>query len=109
MTAVTDRVDTPTATPTPPRRRFGLVNAFSHTVLVGWAVLTTFPLIWAILSAFKSDKEILTSAWGLPTTLHFDNWSRAWNEAHIGRYFLNTAVVVAGALLLTLMLGAMAA
>jgi N-acetylglucosamine transport system permease protein len=85
------------------------VNAFSHTVLVGWAVLTTFPLVWAILSAFKDDNEILTSAWSLPAKLRFENWSRAWTEAHIGRYFLNTGIVVVGALLLTMLLGAMAA
>ena len=37
------------------------------------------------------------------------NWARAWSEAHIGRYFLNSAIVVAGALILTMLLGAMAA
>jgi N-acetylglucosamine transport system permease protein len=109
MTAVTDRVESSTAAPAVPRRRFGVVNAFSHTVLVGWAVLTTFPLLWAVLSAFKSDNEILTSAWSLPSKLRFGNWSRAWTEANIGRYFLNTAVVVTGALVLTMLLGAMAA
>jgi N-acetylglucosamine transport system permease protein len=109
MTAVTDRVETPAPAKAPPRRRFGVVNAFSHTVLVGWAVLTTFPLLWAVLSAFKSDNEILTSAWSLPSKLRFDNWSRAWGEANIGLYFLNTAVVVSGALVLTMLLGAMAA
>jgi N-acetylglucosamine transport system permease protein len=89
--------------------RWGILNAFSHTVLVGWAVLTTFPLVWAFLSAFKDDNEILTSAWSLPSRLRWGNWARAWNEANIGRYFLNTAVVVSGALVLTMLLGAMAA
>ncbi len=92
-----------------PRGRFGVVNAFSHTVLVGWAVLTTFPLVWALVSSFKDDREILTSAWSLPSKLRFDNWVRAWTEANIGLYFLNTAVVVSGALVLTMLLGAMAA
>jgi N-acetylglucosamine transport system permease protein len=91
------------------RGRWGILNAFSHTVLVGWAVLTTFPLVWAFLSAFKDDNEILTSAWSLPSKLRWGNWARAWNEANIGRYFLNTAVVVSGALVLTMLLGAMAA
>ncbi len=85
------------------------LNVFSHTMLVGWAVLTTFPLLWAVLSAFKDDNEILSSAWSLPSKLRWDNWSRAWTEANIGRYFLNTAIVVAGALVLTMLLGAMAA
>ena len=44
-----------------------------------------------MLSSFKTDSEIFTSPWGLPSALHFDNWSRAWNKANIGRFFLNTA------------------
>jgi N-acetylglucosamine transport system permease protein len=41
--------------------------------------------------------------------LRFDNWARAWGEAHIGRYFLNSAIVVSGALVLTMLFGSMAA
>jgi N-acetylglucosamine transport system permease protein len=89
------------------RPRLG--NAFSHVFLFGWAVLTTFPLLWAVISSFKSNDEILSDAWALPATLRFSNWSRAWNEAHMGRYFLNSTIVVAGALTLTMLLGAMAA
>ncbi|MEU7869446.1 carbohydrate ABC transporter permease [Dactylosporangium sp. NPDC049140] len=89
--------------------RLRLGNAFSHVFLFGWALLTTFPLLWAVVSSFKSDDEILSDAWGLPATLRFSNWTRAWNEAHMGRYFLNSTIVVAGALTLTMLLGAMAA
>ncbi|WP_433615636.1 carbohydrate ABC transporter permease [Dactylosporangium sp. CA-139114] len=89
------------------RPRLG--NAFSHVFLFGWALLTTFPLLWAVVSSFKSDDEILSGAWSLPSSLRFSNWTRAWNEAHMGRYFLNSTIVVAAALALTMLLGAMAA
>ncbi|BCJ47108.1 sugar ABC transporter permease [Actinoplanes ianthinogenes] len=89
-----------------PRRTF---SVFSHAFLIGWALLTTLPLVWAVLSSFKSDNEILTSPWGLPSEVRWENWVRAWGEAHIGRYFLNSAVVVTGALTLTMLFGAMAA
>jgi N-acetylglucosamine transport system permease protein len=85
------------------------INAFSHIFLVAWALLTTFPLLWAVVTSFKSDDEILTDPWSLPSVLHLDNWARAWTSAHIGRYFLNSAIVVAGALALTMLVGAMAA
>lgn len=102
--------DAVTTAPQRPRRRLpSPLNMFSHTVLAGWAVLTTFPLVWAFVSAFKDDKEILTGAWSLPSRLRWENWSRAWTEANIGRYFLNSAIVVSGALVLTMLLGAMAA
>ena len=81
----------------------------SHAFLIGWAVLTTLPLAWAVLSSFKSDEEILTDPWGLPSSLRWGNWARAWGEAHIGQYFLNSAIVVTGALVLTMLFGSMAA
>jgi N-acetylglucosamine transport system permease protein len=95
------------ADPGPPDRR--TVPALSHGFLIGWALLTTLPLLWAVLSSFKSDTEILTDPWGLPSRIRWENWARAWSEAHIGRYFLNSAIVVTGALSLTMLLGAMAA
>jgi N-acetylglucosamine transport system permease protein len=96
----------PSSSQAPPRTR---VPVFSHFFLTVWALLTTLPLVWAVLSSFKSDNEILTDPWSLPSRLRWENWGRAWNEAHIGRYFLNSAIVVTGALLLTMLLGAMAA
>jgi N-acetylglucosamine transport system permease protein len=93
----------------PARRDRGIVNVFSHVFLVGWALLTTFPLLWAVLSSLKSDEELLTDPWGMPAALRWDNWARAWNEAHIGQYFVNSAIVVGGSLTLTMLLGAMAA
>jgi N-acetylglucosamine transport system permease protein len=99
-----------TASPRKPMRDGGrVVPVISHTVLIGWALLTTLPLVWAVLSSFKTDREILTDPWGLPSAIRWENWARAWNEAHIGRYFLNSAIVVSGALVLTMLFGAMAA
>lgn len=93
----------------PPReeRHFGVLNVFSHGFLIIWAVLVVFPLLWTIFSSLKSDREIFTSPWKLPSALHFNNFVRAWNGANIGRYFLNTAAVVAGGVFLTLVLSSM--
>lgn len=91
------------------RRELGIANVFSHGFLLLWAVMTVFPLLWVVISSFKSDAEILGDSWGLPSALRFENWARAWTEAHIGQYFLNSAVVVAGSLTLTMLLGAAAA
>ncbi|GAA2873951.1 sugar ABC transporter permease [Actinoplanes cyaneus] len=85
------------------------VPVISHLFLIGWALVTTLPLVWAVLSSFKSDNEILTDPWSLPSELRWNNWARAWGEAHIGRYFLNSAIVVTGALAITMLFGAMAA
>ncbi|MFU8853265.1 carbohydrate ABC transporter permease [Micromonospora sp. SL1-18] len=99
----------PSRDPRPPRRELGVVNVASHAFLLLWGALTVLPLLWMFLSSFKSDGEILSDPWGLPGALRLENWVRAWTEAHIGRYFLNSAIVVAGSLTLTMLLGATAA
>ncbi len=86
-----------------------VLNVFSHGVLVIWAIMVGLPLAWAVMTSFKDDASIFGSPWSPPDTLNFDNWSRAWSQAHMSDYFLNTVLVVGGSLVGTLVLGSMAA
>lgn len=78
-------------------------------VLLLWAVLVTLPLLWAFMSSLKTDAEIFASPWSLPSRPRFENWVRAWEQASIGRYLLNTLIVVGFALALTMLLGSLVA
>ncbi|MFD8260061.1 carbohydrate ABC transporter permease [Streptomyces griseoluteus] len=105
-------VKTDAVPPRPRARRRSegsVLNVFSHGVLVIWAVMVVLPLLWAVMTSFKDDSSIFGSPWALPDKLHFDNWSRAWTEANMSDYFLNTVLVVGGSLIGTLVLGSMAA
>ncbi|GIE86425.1 carbohydrate ABC transporter permease [Actinoplanes regularis] len=84
-------------------------NPLPPIAMFCWAVVTALPLLWAVVSSVKSDDEILNHPWAPPATPRFDNWVRAWTAANIGRYFLNSLIVVGGALLLTMLLGALVA
>ncbi|GAA1720364.1 carbohydrate ABC transporter permease [Brachybacterium phenoliresistens] len=81
----------------------------SHVVLVIWALIVVLPLLWTVISSFKDSLGILADPFALPTTWHVENFARAWTTAGIGRYFLNTVIVVGGALVLVMLLGAMCA
>ncbi|BAL87568.1 putative ABC transporter permease protein [Actinoplanes missouriensis 431] len=81
----------------------------AHLAMFSWAVVTALPLIWAVVSSLKTDEEILNSPWAPPSSPRFDNWARAWTAASIGRYFLNSMIVVGGALVLTMLLGSLVA
>lgn len=81
----------------------------SQILLIVWAILVIFPFLWMVMTSFKTDPEIIFSPWKLPATLQWDNFSRAWNQAHIGTYFKNTIIVVASSVFLTLLLSSMAA
>ncbi|MFI6695981.1 carbohydrate ABC transporter permease [Streptomyces sp. NPDC050433] len=97
------------APPAKEKREGNVLNVFSHGVLVIWALLVVLPLLWAVMSSFKDDNSIFSSPWALPDKLHFENWSRAWTQARMSDYFLNTILVVGGSLVGTLVLGSMAA
>ncbi|MEU5868616.1 MULTISPECIES: carbohydrate ABC transporter permease [unclassified Nonomuraea] len=91
------------------RGSVGPTVAVAQAFLVLWAVVSVLPLVWAVVSAFKSDPEIVADAWSLPGALRWENFARAWETASIGTYFGNTVVVVGGGVALTLLLSAMGA
>jgi N-acetylglucosamine transport system permease protein len=98
----------------PGARRGGLgnqmFNGFSHLFLVVWAVLVVYPMLWVVMSSFKDDKQIIEQPLSLiPHGLHWENFARAWGNGHIGAFFLNTVLVLAGSVTLTMLLGSMAA
>lgn len=67
-----------------------------------WAVIVIGPLVWVVVTSFKTDREILTDPWSLPQEWRADNFERAWNVANIGGYFANSVAVVIPSVLLTL-------
>ncbi|MET7702843.1 MULTISPECIES: carbohydrate ABC transporter permease [unclassified Streptomyces] len=113
------KVDTPGVPPggtvkkAPPRpgdkRSEGMtLNVFSHGFLALWAVLIILPLLWLVLSSFKTDAQIGGSALGWPSNWQLDVFSRAWDKG-IGDYFANTLIVLVFSVPLTMLLGSMAA
>ncbi|WP_298322446.1 carbohydrate ABC transporter permease [Haloactinopolyspora sp.] len=87
-------------------KAIGLLNG---GFLLFWALITTLPLLWAILSSFKTNGEFRTNPTGLPSGIEWTNFARAWNAANIGQYFINSVIVVSMSLTLTMLFGAMGA
>ncbi|GGS82578.1 carbohydrate ABC transporter permease [Nonomuraea spiralis] len=92
-----------------PVRREPRLRRSMHLVLGLWAVLVVVPMAWTLLASFKDTAEIFGPAWTLPARLRFDNWVRAFEQAHIGTYLVNTVIVVVLSTAGTMMLGSMAA
>lgn len=85
------------------------VATISHVALSIWVVIICAPLLWVLMSSFKTTQQIFGSPFTLPTSLNFDNYVSAWTTASIGTYFFNTVIVVASALVIVMLLGAMCA
>lgn len=71
-----------------------------------WAGMILLPMIWIVIGGFKSDREILTDPWGLPSELLTGNFWRAWEVANIGTYALNSILVVFPSVAFTLAISA---
>lgn len=83
------------------------VGTVSHVVLIIWCILVIGPMLWTVMSSFKTSEEIFASPFGLPQEWSFDNYVNAWVESGLGRAFLNTVIVVGFALFFVMLLGAM--
>ncbi|MFM9919351.1 carbohydrate ABC transporter permease [Lacisediminihabitans sp. H27-G8] len=86
-----------------------VVGGISHTILTIWCIIVVLPLLWTVMSSFKTSSEIFSSPFSLPAKWNFDNYVGAWTTAGIGSFLLNTVIVVFGALAVTMLFGAMCA
>lgn len=86
-----------------------LISIATHAILILWSLLLLLPLLWMIMTSLKTDREIFFSPWEFPEALQWTNYARAWNEAQIGDFFLNSVLVTAGSVTLTLLVGSMLA
>jgi N-acetylglucosamine transport system permease protein len=91
------------------RKRLGPLSVLTHLALLIWTALIAVPIVWTFLASVKSEDEIFGNAWSLPASLRFDNWGRAWEQAHIGQYMVNSIIVVAFSTFGTMLFGSMAA
>ena len=87
----------------------GVLNVFAHSFLILWTVLAAGPLVWVVISSFRAHADIVAHPFGLPNELHLSNFSHAWTSANLGRYALNSLIILAGSLTGTMLFGSMAA
>lgn len=79
-----------------------------HILLAVLSAINILPIVWMVVSSFKSEADFATNPLGLPKTWNFSNYMSAWKVAHLGTYFWNSVLVTAASILLTVLLGALA-
>jgi len=76
---------------------------------LAWLVLTAYPLIWVIVTAFKTRAEYSGNLWGLPSSPTFGNFTDALGkDLSFTRFYLNGLVVTVTAVVVTTFAGALA-
>jgi len=82
---------------------------FESLVLVFFAVLFIYPILWLLINSFKTNAELFKSTWSLPQSLSLENYIRAFEVGKIGTNFLNSVIIAVAVVVTTTLLAAMAA
>jgi len=95
----------------PQRRPFGprLARWLSGAAMVVLALLFFFPLVWMVLSSFKSNGAIFQSPFALPESIDLAKWADAWEAANLSTYAVNSAIVTGSSVFLILLIASLAA
>lgn len=71
-----------------------------YPLLIIAAFIMALPLLWMILTAFKSDGQVLNMAAPLlPHPIEWSNLIQAWDTAPFARFYLNSVIFTVGATL----------
>mgnify|MGYP003776832161 CR=1 FL=1 len=91
------------------KRKKGYGSAtFVYAGLIFYFLIIAYPLLWMVMSSFKSTEEIFTNSWSLPETWLVENYVAAW-ESGISSYFLNSVIVTGLSCILTVFVSALGA
>ena len=86
-----------------------LFKAVAYTFLSLFAIMNIIPIFWMIVNSFKEEQEYAANPFSFPTTLHFSNYTKAWEIANMNIYFLNSLLITFVSLVVTVLLGSLAA
>jgi multiple sugar transport system permease protein len=84
------------STPRPRRRRPGLLQRIpAYVILLFGTVLMVLPLLWMITTSLASTKYVTTFPPKLiPDSFQVANYVRIFSDAGLGRYLVNSVVIV---------------
>ena len=70
-------------------KRTKVLRGIVHILMALYIVVILFPLLWMVLSGFKSDTDIFSSPWSLPTSWKISNYIYVWTT-YIQKSVLNS-------------------
>lgn len=85
-----------------------LSKTFITFVLVFTIVISVFPIIWVIFSSFKTNSEILSNPFSLPSSLNFSGFAYVIENYNFLRYLMNSLIASLSSTAISLIIYAMA-
>lgn len=73
-------------------RKIG-VGILEYAVMLFTIAVSVFPIIWVVMSAFKTNAQILSNPFELPTQINFDAFVYIFEKYNFVRYFGNSLLI----------------
>jgi raffinose/stachyose/melibiose transport system permease protein len=77
-------------------------------VLIFFLIITFVPLLWLVISSFKTDLELVSKPFHLPEVWQVQNYLRAFQLSELHLLFLHSIIVSAAATVLNIFVASMA-
>ena len=87
----------------------GAANGALRAVMLLLTALVVFPLLWNVMTSFKTSAEIMADPWALPERLCLENYKSAYETSDMRRNAVNSVLTVAGSVALLLVFSVPAA
>ncbi len=85
------------------------VLSIANTVfLIIFAIISFFPIYMVIVNSLKSQDEIFNNVLGLPSKLHFENYTEAFSQVDLLQVTMNSVIVTGVGLVGIVIAGALA-
>lgn len=89
--------------------RTSTVSKVIRTIIFIWfityAICIIYPLLWMLISGFKTKSELFLNTWAFPKEWLWENYKTAW-EVGVGRYFFNSVFVTSVSVVLSVIISA---
>lgn len=86
-----------------------ICRALMYFVMLFVIVTSVFPILWVIMSSFKTNAEIMSGPFVLPTSINFDAYGYLFENYDFATYAINSLIASVIPTLLSLLFFSMAA
>ena len=83
-------------------------NILMYAILAFTVMVSVFPVLWIMMSAFKTNGQILTSPFSLPTQFDFSPFFKVFTHYNFFRYTMNSLIISGAATIIALFIFALA-
>ncbi|KWX76141.1 MULTISPECIES: carbohydrate ABC transporter permease [Paenibacillus sonchi group] len=85
-----------------------LSSSLLYILVIAILLIQIYPVVWLMLSSFKSSIELTTQPFAMPSSWSFENYASVFRESSLLLYIKNTAIVTFVCLALIIFLSATA-